>query len=329
LRKFLLTFDTEDFISENSVWALGRILEMLKKHEMDALFFLTGHMAERLRNFDMIIDSLKEHQIGYHSSSHSVHPTIFEFTDVPQYDEAYRASLERETSHVNPLSGEIEGKGGIRALRELFPEKQIKSFRAPGLCWTPPHSEALRTLGLSFDFSAGISAAPVKFKGITFYPRPSIGDWQGTLSEYRILLMALVRRKHVVITSHPSLIANKDEWDSIFRISNPQKLVPPTSRSHEEVRRRLRNLDLFLNDIAKLQKMQIVEITPKLETCDRTISMNKSDVEECYKKSMHWAFKQNYKPKFLLSHFFRFFKIDMNLQTNTDFKDTLPQSNGP
>src|SRR3990172_8970078 len=109
----LLTFDTEDFISENSVSSLRMLLLRLRKHGFKALFFLTGHIAEQLKGEDEVIHLLEEHEIGYHSSSHSVHPTIFEFTDVEDYEEAYKNAILRETSHINPLNGHIEGEGGI------------------------------------------------------------------------------------------------------------------------------------------------------------------------------------------------------------------------
>ena len=79
MHSFFLTFDTEDFISENSVPGLHKILELLKKHELIGLFFITGNMAEKLSTFQNL-NLLSEHQIGYHSSSHSIHPTLFEFT---------------------------------------------------------------------------------------------------------------------------------------------------------------------------------------------------------------------------------------------------------
>lgn len=123
MHSFFLTFDTEDFISGNSVPGLHNILEQLKKYEITAFFFITGNMAEKLSNFPATVNLLREHQIGYHSSGHSIHPTIFEFTDVKSYDQAYQNSLIRETAHINPLTGAIEGSGGVKALRTLFPEK--------------------------------------------------------------------------------------------------------------------------------------------------------------------------------------------------------------
>ncbi|MDH5787842.1 MAG: hypothetical protein OEZ40_06095, partial [Candidatus Bathyarchaeota archaeon] len=300
--------DTEDFISQNSIWVLHWILEILKKYDLETLFFITGHMAEKLRNFPIVTDLLREHKIGYHSSSHSVHPTIFEFTDVENYEQAYRISLKREMAHVNPLTGEIEGKGGILAVRELFPNKQIVSFRAPGHCWTPPHLEALRTLGIMLDFSTNICFTPVSFKNITFYPYPAIGRWEGKPSEYRALLLSLIRNRLTVLTVHPSLLVNRDEWDSIYCNGNPKKLSSPHSRNPREVKRLLRRFDSLLRRIAKFQKMHIIETVPSLEKPNRNLRITKMDIEKCYQRSMRWAMKQNYRPKFLLSHFFRFFE---------------------
>lgn len=311
MRKLFLTFDTEDFISDNSILILQKILESLKKYNLKALFFITGHMAEKIRNFPLIVDLLDEHQIGYHSSSHSVHPTIFEFTDIKDYEEAYQISLQRETAHVNPLTGEVEGRGGVYALRDLFPKKQITAFRAPGHCWSPPHLEALKSLGIKYDFSTNVSFMPISYKGITFYPYPIIGHWQGKLSEYRVLLISLLKRETAVVTIHPSLLVNKHEWDSIYWKSNPKKLSQPPARSPKEAISLFRRFDLLLRQIANLQKTHLIEVTSNFERACRKLNVTKTDVEKCYQRSIKWAIRlHNYEPKFLRSHFFRFFKIN-------------------
>ena len=267
-------------------------------------------MAEKLRNFPVIVNLLNKHQIGYHSSSHSVHPTIFEFTDIEDYEEAYRISLQRETAHINQLTGKVEGRGGIYALRDLFPKKQITAFRAPGPCWSPPHLEALRSLGIRYDFSTNISSIPIKYKEITFYPYPIIGHWQGKLSEYCILFISLLRHKTSVASIHPSLIVNRCEWDSIYRKSNPKKLIRPPARSHIETLSLLHRFELLLRQIGDLQRTHLIEVTPNLEESKRTLSLTKVRAEKCYQTSMRWARKQNYKPKFLRQHFLRFFEIN-------------------
>ena len=119
-----LTFDVEDFINEESTNALLLVLGLLEKHDLRGLFFITGHVVEKLRFRSDVLTLLEKHEIGFHSSAHSVRPTIFEYSDVENYEDAYAISLERETSHINPISGEVEGKGGIQALRDLFPSKK-------------------------------------------------------------------------------------------------------------------------------------------------------------------------------------------------------------
>lgn len=309
LRRLYLTFDTEDFISKNAMSVLHKILESLKKYELKGLFFVTGHVAEKLQDFPLVIDLLNEHPICYHSSSHSVHPTIFEFTDIKDYFEAYEVSIQRETAHVNPLTGDIEGKGGIYALKDLFPRKQITAFRAPGHCWSPPHLEALKSLGIEYDFSANISSSSVAYKDITFYPHPLLGHWQGTLSEYTVLLVSS-RHGLSLITIHPSLLVNRDEWDAIYFRSNPRKLVAPTPRSPSEAASLYRKFDLLLRQFRDLQKIHALEVTPNLEKSKRTLSLTKFEVDDCYQESIKWARIQGYTPRFLYDHFLRFFGVN-------------------
>jgi peptidoglycan/xylan/chitin deacetylase (PgdA/CDA1 family) len=325
LHSFFLTFDTEDFISENSVPGLHNILEHLKKYELPAFFFITGNMAEKLSNFPATVDLLSEHQIGYHSSSHSVHPTIFEFTDVESYEKAYQSSLIRETAHINPLTGEIEGSGGIHALQALFPRKQIVAFRAPGYCWTPPHLEALKTFGITYDFSTNISIEPISFRGITFYPFTILtNNWQGGIRLHSYLQRLTLKREISVLTIHPSTMVNQLEWDLIYYPKynnsklNPANLAQLPARSPAETASIYNRFDLLLRHLTTLQKFHLLKVTPELKTTNKTLCSTSIGVAKCYKMSIEWAKGFEYKPKFLYEHFTRFFEIDpLNGVTNS------------
>jgi peptidoglycan/xylan/chitin deacetylase (PgdA/CDA1 family) len=313
-----LTFDTEDFISENSVPGLHNILEILKKYELPALFFITGHMAEKLANFPATVDLLNTHQIGYHSSSHSVHPTIFEFTDVKSYDEAYQNSLARETSHINPLTGVIEGTGGINLLRALFPKKQINSFRAPGYCWTPPHLAALKTLGITYDFSTDICIEPVNFQEITFYPFTILTtNWNGRIGEHLRLQRLTLKREVSVLTIHPSTMVNQLEWDLIYypKFSkcrlNPPNLFRLPARTPNEITSIFRKFGLLLRHLVTLQKMHLLKVASKPTPTNRTLFPGLEDAEESYRLSINWAKGFGYNPKFLHSHFTQFFQLNL------------------
>jgi len=268
-------------------------------------------MAERLQAHPEILEQLEEHEIGYHSSGHSVHPTIFEFTDVESYEEAYQTSTLRETSHINPLTGEIEGPGGILFLRKLFPSKQITAFRAPGFCWSPPHTEALRDLGIKFDFSSTFSPISVYYKGVTFYPPPGMYDWQGKTSYYRAFLLSILRNRITIANLHPSLFVNQNEWDSIYHKGNPEQIDYPLPRRTIEIESLSYGFDLFLKRVKYLESIKLIETSPNLIKSDKNLKITEEEVVECYEHSIRWAKKFfSYKPKYLRNHFLRFFDID-------------------
>ena len=268
-------------------------------------------MAERLQLYPEILELLEEHEIGYHSSGHSVHPTIFEFTDVARYEEAYQTSTLRETSHINPLTGKIEGTGGIFFLRKLFPSKQITAFRAPGFCWSPPHTEALRDLGIRFDFSTTFSTIPVSYKGLTFYPPPRMFDWQGKTSS-RIFLPSILRNRITIADLHPSLFVNQNQWDSIYHKGNPKQIAYPLSRRTVEIKSLFHGFDVFLRWVKHLENIKLIETTPNLIKSDKNLAITEKAVAECYEASIRWAERFfNYKPKYLRNHFFVFFNAGL------------------
>ena len=311
IHKVFLTFDVEDFINDRSVLALNRILTLLEKYDFKALFFITGHMAEKLSNSPETLDLLASHEIGYHSSSHSVRPTIFEYTDVPSYKEAYLKSLKRETSHIDPLSGKVEGKGGIEILKELFPQKNIASFRAPGFCWIPPHFDALVKLGITFDFSTFVSSEPVYYKNATFYPyQIQLFADDFSLRTYRSLFFYLLKNRVTVMICHPNNLVNQDRWDALYYRGNPTKLLTVKSRTQEQIKSRFVKFELILKFFKLLEKNNLIEVTSEMNKSQKHLAASKEVMRKCYDGSTRWASRGFvYKPRFLLYHFFHYFDI--------------------
>jgi hypothetical protein len=310
MREVLLTFDTEDIISPSAISILQTLLKQLKTNDIKGLFFITGHMAERLSAHPQVVNMLKDHEIGYHSSGHSTHPTIFEFTDIESYEEAYKVSRIRETSHVNPLSGEVEGKGGLLAVKSLFPSKEIVSFRAPGNCWSPPHLEALRDLGIKIDFSSSIHPIRFKHKGLTFCPYPTLGDWRNESRYYRLLLLSVLRNKMTIADLHPSFFIDQEEWDSIYWGKNPAELVQPTPRKDSEVAVLLKGFETFLKRIRNFEKIGMFQITPNLQESHNEVIFTPQEVTKCYEHSIRWPRRLfHYEPKFIKKHFYNFFDV--------------------
>lgn len=314
MHKLLLSFDVEDFINPNATYALRTVLEILDKYKLKAIFFITGHIAEKLANFPEIMDQLKNHEIGFHSSGHSVCPIIAEYTDVKSYHQAYSISVERETAHINPLTGIVEGKGGIYLLQDLFHPKKIEAFRAPGMSWTPPHLEALVDLGIKYDFSSNVTVSePIRYKRITFYPDTFIQHWSGSRYDYQCLLSAILKRKVAVFDLHPTLLVNQLTWDSIYYKGNPKKLVRVPKKHPKEVVSIFSRLELLLKRMSLLRYAKAIEVNPNLSTSSKDLTIKKNDIEKFYKTSTLWPKKFfNYNPRFIRDHFYEFFEAACN-----------------
>jgi len=308
-RKFLLTFDVEDFINPNAVYAVQRVLEILQEYKLKAIFFITHLMAEKLSSYPKIIDMLRKHEIGYHSSSHSVHPTIPEYTDVKSYKKAYEISIQRETSYINPITGKPEKEGGIYFLQSIFHPQKIQAFRAPGMCWTPPHLEALKSLGIKYDFSTNLTTSePVSYKGINFYPHTVTQQWNGTTYDYECLLHSILKNKITVFDLHPTLLVNQIEWDSIYYKRNPKNLLPVPKRPEEETQRLFNKFELLIKRISLLQKIKLIDTDPILNVAPKNLNITKIQIDRCYETSMQWPRKRfNYNPKFIKNHYYEFF----------------------
>lgn len=310
-RKLYLTFDVEDFINHSSVSGLRIILELMEKAELKGLFFITGHMAEKLVYCKDILCMLSAHEIGYHSTSHSVRPAIFEYTDIPDYEEAMAISQMRETSHVDPLTGETKGAGGITIIKTLFPTSKIVAFRAPGFCWSPPHLDALHGLGISFDFSSNLSLKPVHYRGITFYPYPFLMiSPEGEDFSVRTILKlsrAVLARRTSIIDIHPQALFNRTFWDSQFWASNPDRLSEAVTKSPKETRHLIQRLYAFFKTLSALQKTGSIEVTPKLQVARQTLRPSIYLAKTSYQRAVDWPicyFK--YRPRYLYAHFIRF-----------------------
>ncbi len=76
----LLCFDVEDLISPESDDAVLWMARMLTEHGLTGSFMVVGEKARlwQRRGRTDVIEALKRHHLGYHSTWHSVHPTTAE-----------------------------------------------------------------------------------------------------------------------------------------------------------------------------------------------------------------------------------------------------------
>lgn len=310
-KEILLTFDVEgfpgreDLISMEIISALYNVLKLLKKYDLKGFFFITGTVAEKISCYPQVLELLRVHEIGYHSSSHSMKPRIFEYTDIKSYERAVEISRQRETSSIDPFTGSIRGRGGILSLRHIFPEKKITSFRAPFLCWSPPHLEALRELGVRFDFSTYICNVPVSHKGITFMPFPTVVDsmfWNSP-----VILKRMLSEKFLVFLMHPSHVTFKLGEPPYRQFDDSFVSVQIRKRARLLMKSKFSQLDLFFLVLHELQRNRLIEIKGSLEESKKSLELKTLGIGKVYEKSMLGARELfGYEPKFLWSHFHEF-----------------------
>ena len=103
--KVVFFFDTEDFIQPRSADAIRDMANVLASEGVKGHFAMIGYLGKKLvdwRRFD-VIDALKAHHMGTQTLYHSLHPNITEFTDIEDYDAAYRRAMDEESRGIGML----------------------------------------------------------------------------------------------------------------------------------------------------------------------------------------------------------------------------------
>jgi peptidoglycan/xylan/chitin deacetylase (PgdA/CDA1 family) len=119
--KVIFRFDTEDYVNLQAADGVLNAIKPLNEAGIKGTFVVVAKFAEELKRLGRtdIIDALKEHDIGTHSYGHSLHPTLNEYTDLEDYDEALRIFNETESM-------------GNEILKDVFGIDEIKTYCGPG-----------------------------------------------------------------------------------------------------------------------------------------------------------------------------------------------------
>jgi len=139
----VLWFDTEDYILPASDDAAKRIATFLLDHGIRATFKVVGEKARVLeaRNRSDVILALSQHEIGYHSNTHSQQPTIAEYESPLGWDEGIEEFDRRE-------------RGGFDDIHRIFGYAPT-CYGQPGVSWAPQVYPALKKWGASVYLDDG------------------------------------------------------------------------------------------------------------------------------------------------------------------------------
>jgi len=154
----VLWFDTEDYILPQSDDAAKRLATFLTEQGIQATFKVVGEKArtlERRRRTD-VIAALQKHAIGYHSDTHSQHPTPAE----------YESWLDWETGAAEFARRE---RPGFDDVQRIFQQKPC-CYGQPGSSWAPQSFPTLASwgVGLYLDEAehVGLNGQPFYYGGL-------------------------------------------------------------------------------------------------------------------------------------------------------------------
>lgn len=213
-----IRLDTEDFLTPESDRALERILDVLEAHGVRATFPVVG---EKLRSWlrlgrGDLIGRLRRHAVGYHSDTHSLHPTIAEELAPLPWPEACAAFAARE-------------RDGYALVADTFGTPVC--WTQPGGNWTAAAPAVVRGWGVPMDFSEGWNSyldagpAPCRYGGLLHWsapvtaPKPFLSGLPGNLPAALEMVERWVQERSagapLCIVAHPTELCTTDFWDAV------------------------------------------------------------------------------------------------------------------
>jgi len=252
-----IRFDVEDFLTPESDEALVSMMASMRRYDLPGWYGLVGKKVEALaaRERRQALTWLKEEpNLGFHSTSHSEHPTIAEELAPLEYETALKAFMAREEVGVTVLERHIRA-----------PEY----FTQPGANWVPEALEALPRLGMDVFFSDGWNSYLKELHQPYWYgdvlhlsfpvenPRPFGLALPDAGEEAVAMIEAAAGRPDgscFMVMLHPTELATTVFWDAVnfSHGTTRQPLVPAPLREPENRDAALKAFDVYLSRIARI-----------------------------------------------------------------------------
>ena len=206
----IFSFDTEDIINERGADGILRCARILREEGVKGCFNIIGLLPNALSEWgrDDIVKELEYHEIDFHSHSHSVHPTINEYTDKENYYEALDEFIKDESV-------------GMKKVKEFFNRDYLPAACIPGNCTSYVAHYGYEKLGFKFfsgdDIYDKVSYRPIyNCNTVSLHYARSLDGVLFKLNKNEIAdyVNETARGKHTMIFfHHPQRAYCKTFWD--------------------------------------------------------------------------------------------------------------------
>ena len=261
----VLWFDTEDYILPQSDDAAKRIAVFLSQQGIPGTFKVVGEKARVLqrRQRQDVISALAQHDIGYHSNTHSQHPTVAEYESNLDWGTGVEEFNRRE-------------RPGFDDVAHVFRKTPV-AYGQPGSSWAPQVFPALQKWGvrvyLDEGKQVGLRGRPFWYGGILnifntregeqLRPDENWSNLDTAKARFQETYLTMTSRKSGGVVSlcfHPCEFVHKQFWDAVnFRDgANPppdQWKLPPvkTPEDTERAFQYFEDLVRFMKSFPRVQ----------------------------------------------------------------------------
>jgi hypothetical protein len=271
----VLWFDTEDYILPQSDDAAKRIAVFLTQQGIRATFKVVGEKARVLerRNRRDVIGALSQHEIGYHSNTHSQHPTVAEYESTLDWQAGADEFTRRE-------------KQGFDTVKRIFAQTP-SCYGQPGASWAPQVFAALKDWGVRVYLDdgkhVGLDGNPFWYGGLLnifnlrdggqLRPDESWSNLADAKNNFQDIHLRLTSKRQGGLVSlyfHPCEFIHREFWDAVnfAKGANPapgEWKLPPM-KSPEECERSFQFLEQLVVYMKSLPRVEFVTAsqTPQL-----------------------------------------------------------------
>lgn len=274
----IFSFDTEDYVNPKGADGILRASKMIREAGYTPCHNVVAWLAEALVKWGRqdVIDELKKCEITTHSLKHSYHPTINEYTDIEDFDEAMRLFRKEEDE-------------AIRITRSILGNERFTAACPPGDSVSYVAKYGYSDMGIEI-YDGGLTRDEVKGRPVGFcnmltlmykysfdvfpyYTKEQIDDLMDKMAELDVCVFYHHPQKNTVTTFCD--LQNFHKGKNIEGEWILSDLVP-----EENVRRFEDNLRYFLDKLSTDKRFNPVtygDIADKYRS-DRVISA--SDIPE-------------------------------------------------
>jgi len=269
----VLWFDTEDYILPQSDDAAKRLALYLTRQGIHATFKVVGEKGrtlERRRRSD-VIGALAQHEIGYHSNTHSQHPTVAEYESALGWEEGVDEFTRRE-------------RQGFDDLRRIFGQDPT-CYGQPGSSWAPQVYGALKKWGVGVYLDqaghVGLEGKPFWYGGLLNIFNTKEGgqlgpndDWsnldeaKAKFQGFYLRMGSQPRGGIISIYFHPCEFIHREFWDAVnfAHGANPphDEWKLPPMKSAEEAERAFKYLEGLVTYMKSFPRVQFVTASEAL-----------------------------------------------------------------